>query len=125
MPVSDVEVRSDVTPATVGEVHPPELLPGQVRAHPSPRQYVLIAVVLCAITAVEIATSYTEGDIPRGVITALLLVFAAVKFFLVASWYMHLRTDRPLFRRFFMVGGLAAIMLYLIVLLSLHAFLNI
>ena len=43
------------------------------------------------------------------------------KFFLVASWFMHLRTDRKVFRRFFIMGGTAAIvLLYLIVLATLH-----
>ena len=44
---------------------------------------------------------------------------AAVKFFLVASWYMHLRTDQPVFRRFFIIGSVAAIGLYFVVLLTL------
>ena len=88
-------------------------------------QYVTIAVILVVITAVEIAVSYLEGDIPNGLITVLLLGMAAVKFFLVASWYMHLRTDQPVFRRFFIIGSVAAIGLYFVVLLTLHAFLKI
>jgi cytochrome c oxidase subunit IV len=52
----------------------------------------------------------------------LLLLFAVIKFFLVASWYMHLRTDRPIFRNFFVLGIAAAILLYLIVLSTLHVF---
>ena len=45
-----------------------------------------------------------------------------MKFVLVASWYMHLRTDKPIFRRFFMLGIVAAIMLYMIVLTTFHVF---
>jgi len=103
----------------------PGLLPGEVSKHPTPVQYVTIAVILVVITAVEIATSYLEGDIPNGLITVLLLCMAAVKFVLVASWYMHLRTDQPVFRRFFFIGSVAAIGLYFVVLLTLHAFLKI
>ena len=103
----------------------PGLLPGEVKKHPTPVQYVTIAVILVVITAVEIATSYLEGDIPNGLITVLLLCMAAVKFVLVASWYMHLRTDQPVFRRFFFIGSVAAIGLYFVVLLTLHAFLKI
>jgi len=103
----------------------PGLLPGEVSKHPTPVQYVTIAVILVVITAVEIAVSYTEGTIPNGLITVLLLGMAAVKFFLVASWYMHLRTDQPVFRRFFIIGSVAAIGLYFVVLLTLHAFLKI
>jgi len=95
-------------------------LPGEVRPHPTPVQYVMIAVVLVVITALEIAVSYSEGTIPDAVIVVLLVGMAFVKFFLVASWYMHLRTDQPMFRRFFVLGGGAAILLYLIVLATLH-----
>ena len=103
----------------------PGLLPGEIKKHPTPIQYVSIAVVLVVITAIEIATSYLEGSIPNGLITVLLLGMAGVKFFLVAFWYMHLRTDQPIFRRFFIIGSAAAVILYCVVLLSLHAFLKI
>jgi cytochrome c oxidase subunit 4 len=103
----------------------PGLLPGELSKHPTPVQYVTIAVVLVVITAVEIAVSYTEGTIPNGLITVLLLGMAGVKFFLVAAWYMHLRTDQPMFRRFFIIGSVAAVLLYFVVLLTLHAFLEI
>jgi cytochrome c oxidase subunit 4 len=98
----------------------PNLLPGEVRAHPDPWQYVVVAVVLAVITAVEIAVSYMEGDIPDGLIVVLLLAMMVTKFFLVASWFMHLRTDQPVFRRFFILGSIAAPLLYLIVLATLH-----
>jgi cytochrome c oxidase subunit 4 len=97
----------------------PGLLPGEVRPHPTPVQYVIVAVVLVVITALEIGVSYAEGTIPDGLIVVLLLVMAFVKFFLVASWYMHLRTDKPVFRRFFIMGAVAAIGLYLVVLVTL------
>jgi cytochrome c oxidase subunit 4 len=101
--------------------HPaPNLLPGELRAHPDPWQYVVVAVVLAVITAVEIAVSYTEGDLPDGLIVVLLLAMMVVKFFLVASWFMHLRTDQPIFKRFFIVGAVAAPVLFLIVLATLH-----
>jgi len=105
-----------IEPAHAGEV-----LAGEGRPHPSPLQYVLIAVVLCVITGVEIAVSYTEGDIPDGLIVTLLLGMAIIKFALVAAWYMHLRTDMLIFRRFFVLGIVAAMLLFMIVLLSLHA----
>ena len=50
------------------------------------------------------------------------MVFMIVKFAMVASWYMHLQTDKPIFRRFFMVGLAGAVILYLIVLTTLHVF---
>jgi cytochrome c oxidase subunit 4 len=98
----------------------PNLLPGEIRAHPDPWQYVVVAVVLAVITAVEIAVSYMEGDIPDGLIVVLLLAMMVMKFILVASWFMHLRTDQPVFKRLFIVGAIAAPVLYLIVLATLH-----
>jgi cytochrome c oxidase subunit 4 len=100
----------------------PGMLPGEVHPHPSPLKYVMIAVVLCVVTALEIAVSYMEGDIPDGLIVVLLLGMAVVKFFLVAAWYMHLQTDKPIFRRFFVLGIIAAIILYAVVLTTLHVF---
>jgi cytochrome c oxidase subunit 4 len=116
---SDLELLEDLVPESAHR-HAPGLLPGEIKAHPDPLQYVVVAVVLVVITGVEIATSYLEGSIPNGLIVTLLLVMAAVKFFLVASWYMHLRTDQPVFRRFFVLGSIAAVLLYAIVLLMLH-----
>jgi cytochrome c oxidase subunit IV len=91
-------------------------------AHPAPRQYVLIAVVLVVITGIEVATSYLEGDVNSNLIIAALGLMAAVKFFLVVAWYMHLRFDSHLFRRFFLLGLIAAPILYTIVLLMFHVF---
>ncbi len=109
-----------VTSSTACNHAAPNLLPGEVTAHPDPIQYVIVAVVLSVITAIEIATSYLEGDIPDGLIVTLLLAMGLVKFVLVASWFMHLRTDKKVFRRFFILGACAAVGLYAIVLATLH-----
>lgn len=122
-PGTAVERAGEHLPAPVSEPAP-GLLPGEVSPHPSPFKYVMIAVILVVITAVEIATSYLEGDIPDGLIVTLLLGMAIIKFTLVASWYMHLKTDLPIFRRFFVLGLTAAIVLYAIVIGSLHGFGN-
>ena len=98
------------------------MLPGEVRPHPTPQRYVMIAAILVVATAAEVGLYYLEGDVPDGLIIAFLLMFAVIKFALVASWYMHLRTDKPIFRRFFVLGVVAAISLYLIVLTTLHVF---
>jgi cytochrome c oxidase subunit 4 len=124
--VSDIQLRDEgqpPVPAASTAVEPaPGLLPGEVRPHPSPLRYVLIAVVLSVITALEVSLFYLEGSIPDSAIIVLLLLFAALKFALVASWYMHLRTDKPIFARFFVLGIVAAIVLFLIVLSSLSVF---
>jgi caa(3)-type oxidase subunit IV len=100
----------------------PGLLPGELRPHPSPLKYVVIAVILVVVTAFEVAVSYLDGEIPNGLIVTLLLIMAIIKFATVASYYMHLQTDRPIFRRFFVLGVVAACVLYAIVLASLSVF---
>lgn len=89
--------------------------------HPQPRQYVLIAVVLAVVTAIEVAISYLE-DVDTDLLIVVLVALAAVKFFLVASWYMHLKFDQPMFRRLFILGVTMAIVLYFVVLLSFSVF---
>jgi cytochrome c oxidase subunit IV len=98
------------------------MLPGEVRPHPQPAKYVMIAAILVVVTAAEVGLYYLQGDIPDGLIIVMLLTFALIKFSLVASWYMHLRTDKPIFRRFFVLGIVAALSLYLVVLATLHVF---
>jgi cytochrome c oxidase subunit IV len=100
----------------------PGLLPGEVMPHPSPFKYVMIAVVLVLVTAAEVWVSYLEDVLSNGVIIFLLLLFGFLKFAMVAAWYMHLRTDQPIFRRFFVLGAVAAVLLYLVVLMTLHVF---
>jgi cytochrome c oxidase subunit 4 len=95
------------------------MLPGEEHAHPSPFQYVVIAVVLCVITGIEIGAYYLDKSIPDGALTAILVVSAIAKFSIVASWYMHLKTDKPIFRRFFILGITGTMILYTIVLLTL------
>jgi heme/copper-type cytochrome/quinol oxidase subunit 4 len=63
-----------------------------------------------------------EGSIPDGLIVVLLMVMAIMKFAIVAAYYMHLVTDRQIFRRFFVLGLSAAVVLYLIVLSTLNVF---
>jgi cytochrome c oxidase subunit IV len=92
------------------------------RPHPEPRQYVLIAVVLVVITGFEVATSYLEGNVNSNLIIAALGIMAALKFFLVVTWFMHLRTDSKILRRLFLLGLCAAPIVYTIALLNLHVF---
>jgi caa(3)-type oxidase subunit IV len=98
------------------------MLPGELRAHPEPFQYVMIAVVLCVITGLEVGTYYLPKDFPRWLYVTILLILAITKFTTVAAWYMHLRVDRPIFRRFFVLGVTGAVVLYTIVLTTLHIF---
>jgi len=121
-PVRELEQAAEEhLPAGVTE-SAPGLLPGEEHPHPSPFRYVMIAVILVIVTAAEVWTSYLDEVLASEVIIVLLLLFGLLKFAMVAAWYMHLKTDEPIFRRFFILGAVAAILLYLVVLLTLHVF---
>ncbi len=91
--------------------------------HPQPRQYVMIAVVLVVITGIEVAVSYATG-LNSDVMIFVLLVLAITKFSLVVAWYMHLKTDARVLRRWFFTGLALALTVFMIVALMLHALLN-
>jgi caa(3)-type oxidase subunit IV len=115
---TDIVPSDDAVVATAGHQ---EIVPhawDEEHVHPAPRQYVLIAVVLCVLTAIEVGLYYLEGDISDALIIVLLWVLAAVKFFLVCAWYMHMRMDAPFFRRTFVVGIVLAMAVYGAVLLT-------
>jgi len=121
LPGTAVE-RAEEAEYGLSAISPDELpmLPGELRAHSSPFQYVMIAVVLCVLTAIEVGFYYLEGDIPTALLVGCLLALALVKFIMVASLYMHLASDKPIFKRFFITGACGAIVLYTIVLTTLH-----
>ena len=98
------------------------MLPGELRPHPSPFQYVMIAVILCVITGLEVGMYYLTDSIPRALYITILLAMAVTKFVIVVSWFMHLRVDRPIFRRLFIVGSTGAVLLYSIILFTLHVY---
>ena len=87
--------------------------------HPTPLTYFKVAMILSAITAVEVAIFYVE-DLGHGIIP-ILVVLSAAKFALVAMFYMHLRYDAKLFSGFF-VGGLTLAFTIGISLLALFKF---
>ncbi len=89
-------------------------------AHPSPKEYVRIALVLAVITILEVSTYYLEP--PRTLLIVVLLLFTVIKFSLVVLWFMHLRFDSRTYSRFFVMGLAGAITLYLIVLLTFSGF---
>jgi cytochrome c oxidase subunit 4 len=70
--------------------------------HPSDGDYVKIAILLAAITALEVATYWL--DLNNFVIAAL-WVMMIVKFVIVISYFMHLKYDSKIFRWVF-IGGL-------------------
>lgn len=74
--------------------------------HPTWKTYVVIGVILTVITAVEVAIFYIPAL--AGVITPVLLILSAAKFFIVVLWYMHLKFDSKIFGRVFFAPLLLA-----------------
>jgi cytochrome c oxidase subunit IV len=87
----------------------------ELHSHPEPRQYVTVAIVLAVVTAAEVAIYYVSAL--ESLLVPLLIVFALIKFVLVALWFMHLRFDSPIFKRFFATGVVLAMIVFAIVLL--------
>ena len=88
--------------------------------HPTPLTYFKVAMILSAITAVEVGVFYIEA-LGKGIIPVL-VVLSAMKFALVAMFYMHLKYDARLFSGLF-VGGLALALAVFLSVLSLFTFL--
>ena len=86
-------------------------------AHPGPALYIGVAVILAAVTAVEVGLYYTT--ITGVVLVSLLLGLAAVKFGMVAAYFMHLKFDARLLRRLFVTGIVLAGGVYTIALFTL------
>ena len=81
--------------------------------HPTPRDYVRIALILGVLTLMEYSTYVFDFG---GLGIPLLVVLIVIKFVYVASWFMHLKFDARIFSRM-MYGGLTlAFVLYLITL---------
>ena len=87
--------------------------------HPTPITYFKIAMILSAITAVEVGVFYVEA-LGHGIIPVL-AVLSTGKFALVAMFYMHLRYDARLFVGLF-VGGLMLAVTVVIAVLALFKF---
>ncbi len=81
-------------------------------SHPSDWAYVKIALVLAALTALEVFT-YFESVVDWGAALVPSLIFMMiVKFYLVATWFMHLRFESKLFGRLFVAGLVLAVGVY-------------
>ncbi|HYF95010.1 MAG TPA: cytochrome C oxidase subunit IV family protein [Symbiobacteriaceae bacterium] len=81
------------------------------RSHPSVRTFVSIGAILFVITAAEFGIVYLQGF--QTLVVAGLFLFSAVKFFLVVSYFMHLRWDSRLLGWIFAVGAVLALLMTL------------
>ena len=101
---------SDVADAHSGQVH-----------HPGATTYVIIALFLVVLTAMEITVFYVHAL--RPVLVPVLIVLGAAKFALVAMFYMHLRYDGLLLSGVFVFALMIATIL-LVSLILLFAYLS-
>jgi cytochrome c oxidase subunit 4 len=92
---------------------------GEHGAHPSEAKYLKIALILGVLTAIEVGLYYRNlGDVNN----IALLVLAGTKFALVAAYFMHLKFDHKVLRRFFVGGFILAAFVYVAYLSTLGVF---
>jgi caa(3)-type oxidase subunit IV len=111
---TDVDTAGDESGAAA-QLHPGE------HAHPSEKQYYVVALVLAVVTALEVGLYYIES-LNDNVLVASLGILAVIKFAMVVMYFMHLKFDSPVFRRFFIAGLALAIGVYVATLASMHFF---
>src|SRR3954470_3121644 len=99
------------------EGHGPEFAHG-----PSDKQYVIVALVLSVLTGIEVFT-YFKSVLDFGrILMPMLIILMCIKFYLIAAYFMHLRYDKAVLRRFFLTGIFLAIFVYMIALLTFKLF---
>ena len=86
--------------------------------HPSENVYIRIAIILTAITTIEVAIYYVDWFHTSGVLVPALVILSLIKFLTVIGYYMHLKFDDARFRYTFgfglvlsvaIMGGLAVL----------------
>ncbi|HSF84276.1 MAG TPA: cytochrome C oxidase subunit IV family protein [Acidimicrobiia bacterium] len=91
----------------------------ETAAHPTPKLYWIIALILAVVTAIEVAIPSIPALDPIKV--PALLILGAVKFAIVVAFFMHLKYDTALFRSLFLIGVFGSIPLFVVVLLTFNS----
>jgi len=81
--------------------------------------YIKIALILAAITALEVSTYYVDFG---PLFMPALLIMMVIKFLMVVSCFMHLKFDNRLFSWLFYAGLILAITVYVIALSTFKFF---
>jgi cytochrome c oxidase subunit 4 len=76
--------------------------------HPTGTQYLKIAILLTAITVIEVWAYYIPALVASPLFNPALLIMSAAKFIIVIMFYMHLKFDNKLFRNIFTGSMLVA-----------------
>ena len=83
--------------------------------------YVKIAIILAAITALEVSTYYVDFG---PLFMPALLTMMVVKFVMVVSYFMHLKFDSKIFSFLFYVGLGLALFVYITALATFKFFIT-
>ena len=83
------------------------------------KQYVLVALFLAILTAIEVSTYYVDFG---PFFLPVLLILMVVKFFTVVSLFMHLKFDNSIFSWMFYAGLFLAVAVYVGALSTFHFF---
>ncbi|MEY4366377.1 MAG: hypothetical protein RLZZ305_1721 [Actinomycetota bacterium] len=83
--------------------------------------YIRIALILAAITALEVSTYYVDFG---PLFMPALLTMMVVKFVMVVSYFMHLKFDNRLFSLLFYVGLGLALFCYIAALATFKFFIS-
>lgn len=81
--------------------------------------YIRVAIILAAMTALEVSTYYVDFG---AFFLPVLLTLMCLKFFIVVSYFMHLKFDNKLFSFCFYAGLFLAVMVYCIALATFKFF---
>lgn len=71
--------------------------------------YIRIAIILAAITGLEVSTYYVDFGV---LFLPALLIMMVIKFVMVVSYFMHLKFDNKMFSFLFYAGLVLAIGVY-------------
>jgi cytochrome c oxidase subunit 4 len=81
--------------------------------------YIKIALILAAITALEVSTSYLDFG---PLFMPSLMIMMVVKFVMVVSYFMHLKFDSKIFSFLFYTGLGLALFVYIVALATFKFF---
>ena len=82
--------------------------------HPSPLFYIIVGLILGAITLVEYWLFTT--DLEKKWINSALFALSSAKFFMVVSFFMHMKFDNKWFAKLFAAGFFLAMAIFLAIL---------
>ena len=108
-----------MTTQTAPDTHHNEVEHSEAEHGMSTRGYITIALILAAITALEVSTYYVDFG---PLFLPSLLIMMVIKFIMVVSYFMHLKFDNKLFSWLFYAGLILAIGVSAAALSTFHFF---